>query len=788
MTGSSGGNGLAAGWHVSVGGTSQGPYSWGEIVRWTQEGRIRPETLVWQAQLHDWTPARQVPGLFPGLVAAPPAPPVPPAPTISLAPRIPPAPRPPRARPSKLLIALVCLAIAVVAAGAAVGTYFAARGPGQPDAGQAVAAEKLHLQGRVVLPEGAALAPKDLVMLSNSAEGACSASGAFDMAALHDSGARTVLLALNSKRNPVLMAIADTSSADLQPSVASTARTLVLYDPAFLSLPKSAYAAAAKRLESDPRLSQLESALTGVLRSDPDAPLDADAHPDIYELAAQIAANLLSGVIQIDESATDQPAVQASFATTAGGLRTSQVRLASRPAALLALGGSTGAPTASTPGAAAAENFVDVVDDPEHSTSEVALVNTTFATYLVDWTLTTPKGTTSDWTLLPRCKLWQVDATSLQVGFPPAGFKMEKLVKAGNGQLTFTFKRNDDYMAVDLALNAVTLVVGVGSEAIRKLEGGGRDLAASSNAAGGVLLLSKELGALGSRMQGQSYAGCAKEMATYFAVNWGRVAIAVWPLIQSELKEEFLVICGKVITRRMLAMAVIGYGSFELVMQFRAFGNPAIATWSTQGTQVGNVYPFGATLKLTATPRDVQTFVFGVTIRGLPVDFRTPLEVEMDFGDGNTTTIQPNIEAGGVPLDFTHAYAGTPPKTVRAVLRTYSSTPMILASQEIDLPTDMASTTTTDPTSINGNWRGQAKSEGKVIAELQVSFQISKDGTGTISLLYDGMSTTPGDVTYRDGVVKTGYFTGHFAGGKTLILSRSDPGSPTITWELTRVQ
>jgi hypothetical protein len=203
---------------------------------------------------------------------------------------------------------------------------------------------------------------------------------------------------------------------------------------------------------------------------------------------------------------------------------------------------------------------------------------------------------------------------------------------------------------------------------------------------GGVLLLSKELGALGSRLQGQSYAGCAEEVAAYFVVNWGRVVVAVWPLIATEIKEEFAVVMGKVITRRMLAVAVLGYGSLELIMQLRAFGDPTIATWSTQGTQLANVYPFSATLKLTATPRDAQTYTFEAVIRDLPANFSQPLELEMDFGDGNTETVQPSVEAGAVPVGFVHKYSGTVPKTVRAVLRTYSSTPMILASQEVDLP------------------------------------------------------------------------------------------------------
>ncbi len=191
--------------------------------------------------------------------------------------------QPGRRRLSGLSLVAICVAAVVVLAGAGIGTWLAVRDGGGTTSGTTggngetpvtgeVRVEKLSLAGRVVLPEGAALSPADLAVLSDTSEASCSTDGAFKVSAVHDQGARTALLVVNANRNPVLMAVAASSTADLEPSVASTARALVLYDPAFLSLPKAAYDLAAERLESHPGLPDLESALSDALRSDPSDP------------------------------------------------------------------------------------------------------------------------------------------------------------------------------------------------------------------------------------------------------------------------------------------------------------------------------------------------------------------------------------------------------------------------------------------------------------------------------------------------------------------------------------
>ena len=218
----------------------------------------------------------------------------------------------------------------------------------------------------------------------------------------------------------------------------------------------------------------------------------------------------------------------------------------------------------------------------------------------------------------------------------------------------------------------------------------------------------------------------------------------------------------------------------DLVAELMALGDPSIASYDTAGVQVAGIYPFGATLKLYATARDAQNHAFDALVGDLPGSFIQPLYLEVDFGDGNKETFQPQPEGGFAPINFTHTYSGTVPKTVRAVLRTGSGKPTIIASQEVDLTSTTTTTTTstttsttagTDAKGINGTWSGQFKihlppPNKDYYDSIVVDFRLSPEGTGTAMVNLEGHYSEV-DVTYRGGVVQffcvvslTGQFTG----------------------------
>ena len=49
----------------------QGPLAWQDLYLRAQTGEFGPQDLVWNPQLPDWTPAAQIPGLFPATIAPP---------------------------------------------------------------------------------------------------------------------------------------------------------------------------------------------------------------------------------------------------------------------------------------------------------------------------------------------------------------------------------------------------------------------------------------------------------------------------------------------------------------------------------------------------------------------------------------------------------------------------------------------------------------------------------------------------------------------------------------------
>ena len=87
---------MARQWYILDGNEKKGPLAWQELCRQARSGALRPEQLVWTKGLAEWTPGRDVQGLF----AAPPPSPVP-TPKAAPAPPPPPAPAPaPTVRPS----------------------------------------------------------------------------------------------------------------------------------------------------------------------------------------------------------------------------------------------------------------------------------------------------------------------------------------------------------------------------------------------------------------------------------------------------------------------------------------------------------------------------------------------------------------------------------------------------------------------------------------------------------------------------------------------------------------
>ncbi len=66
-------------WYYAINGERGGPISAGELKALADQGRLRPDDLIWKEGMSEWRPARVAKGLFPARPASPSSPSPPPA-------------------------------------------------------------------------------------------------------------------------------------------------------------------------------------------------------------------------------------------------------------------------------------------------------------------------------------------------------------------------------------------------------------------------------------------------------------------------------------------------------------------------------------------------------------------------------------------------------------------------------------------------------------------------------------------------------------------------------------
>lgn len=138
--------GMDSGWMVrrpnDPTGTQGGPYSWNQLFELARDGVVPRTDLVWHPSMTEWLPAKNVPGLFPGVASAV-TPTASPAPAPSVPPVAAPAgPQPPRKKRGGLIALVAVLVIVVVGGGVAAFSLlgkggFSIGGDSGPDLGAA---------------------------------------------------------------------------------------------------------------------------------------------------------------------------------------------------------------------------------------------------------------------------------------------------------------------------------------------------------------------------------------------------------------------------------------------------------------------------------------------------------------------------------------------------------------------------------------------------------------------------------------------------------------------------
>ena len=183
--------------------------------------------------------------------------------------------------------------------------------------------ESVTLTGNIVLPTASPVAVDKLRVVSNQQAAPVGPQGDFSIPARRGSQNTTLAIAVNDQGNAILLRSSrgDKTRAAAEMSAASTARALVLFDLAILTLPGKYADRAETLVESQSGFKALQTAVEQAVRTDPLDPLNAETHRTLYEQASRITRSILQ---QMDAQASHLPpgapvAVLASLRPVFGG-------------------------------------------------------------------------------------------------------------------------------------------------------------------------------------------------------------------------------------------------------------------------------------------------------------------------------------------------------------------------------------------------------------------------------------------------------------------------------------
>lgn len=649
---------MSQGWLVGRAGSQYGPYTWVELVAAARNGRVVSEDLVWHPSLPGWVRAGDVPGLLTEPFVAS---------GWGAARRPRAGGSPPRAAESRrrgplwLWVALsfgVC-AVAVVVA------IMLVRQPASKARVVIEEIQRVTVTGTVSLPPGCPHGVEEVRVLSNLAD-AAPARGRFALDAAILPTSQTLVAAVGPQGQLLLLG---TGSGDLDAalSVQSTARALVLYDPAILGLPAELAGQAERLAEEGGGLDTLAAMIADSLRRDSSRPLDADAHPEIYEEAARLTAHVL------DQLVVANPEV-------------------ARPGLPLDVVAATGSPALTASG-----RFVSVEDDPGHSTPDVFLTNHTFAYYDVEWAREVDGKVTKGHAVLPRCRPYNLQG--LQFGWPPAsGFVKTRALPLGDGRLDFSFHKNEAATAFDAGIMLVCSLLGFGANRLPSLGVDCDAMAAAAASIAGTQAFTEWL-QLFKRTSGTiTWSEAFKEIGGFLAVNGVRLSLALAPLVcdTGVMKEEFVKVLGVSIAKKPIHLALLGYGAFDVAAMVVDGRNPAFDSYQTGGVQLAGIYPLEVGLSVEELGMREGAHVFRALIEKLPYDFRQPLRLTFRYGDGTQEEVSPNVEAGGVPVAVAHKYQQPGAYELVVELETLGSPRIVLAAAALTVEADAGGEAGTD--------------------------------------------------------------------------------------------
>jgi len=544
----------------------------------------------------------------------------------------------------------------------------------------------LKISGQVHLPDGSPIQAGDLKVMTLTNLDGVSSDGAYVTQTIHTSQAPVLAMAVNAQDEVVLLGVANSSGSDttLDLSADSTAQALALFDPAFLMMP-AYYTQAEQVITGLPGYAGLVVAVEEALKSDPQTPLDDQAHPELYGLASELTGQALKavGMDNLAQSASAYwlASYPDSGANPAGG--------AGRKPLLLPN------PVVSHP---ADKPMLAIEDDASHK-SPVVLVNHTWTYYKV-----TIQKDGKPWNNTDQQPIWLVRNNlygTVNFEWPPVSYRSLASPDVGDGNLTFNLATDKGMIVADLFATTASTILGVGGFASKD-----KQVAFLLNLKGRYADGIKDLMQAMGQNKTLGWAGAAANYSWVMIWHGGNLLLEIGEMmakeeLQTAVQEGFAKKVAAFILKKLAAPASIAYGGVDAVAMIYSYYN-APETQTFQGWQAYGIYP---AVQLGFYPQSVQgkpgdEFALMPQAKGVPADI-TDLQFELDYGDGSQGEMKP-AKADGEQWDriFQHKFTNAGTFTVTATL-----TGMVAGQRATVARADLPASLSQDfvPTK-NGKW------------------------------------------------------------------------------------
>jgi len=484
-----------------------------------------------------------------------------------------------------------------------------------------------EITGVIRLPAGVPLATSSLLVLSNIATATVASNGGFILPFERPTtdGALSLGIVVNQNLNPVLLKLfrrgIDDANAVIDAS--STAEAMVLYDLQFLDLGAATFTNVLAGLRIHADFPGLVQNVTSLLQAGSDAPLSLSAQAQVWAQAASLAVAVydLSGLADV------LPSIR--HATTPGGK-------------------------------------LGVEDDPPQTQPSVYLLNKYYSYYHVgitrngdvvktihnnaSWTLDRMTPTTAEY------RGWY--------GWKPYAYRQAVEAELGDGQLTFTFVKRQEYTLFLSMLELAAKIIGFKLDAFDDLDEQYKFMLSSG---GKFFDLIKDLGTKRPNNREQVVDLLKSVLTMSRDVILDYVTTFVWKPKKSnwkwvKLSAEFL---GDKVVTWFTVGANKAYVAGDAVAVLYDTLYAAPDTYTESGEQKNGKYPYLApmggvgavqTIRQALIPTNAEKKIYGYFDSAQPITFYASPTVDglkvWEFGDGQTTEITSAIV-------HTYATAGT---------------------------------------------------------------------------------------------------------------------------------